>query len=272
MSDLISKTFDFSLRKYELNWIEATSKNARLRDIYRNPTLSLYTSMVYGFSNHLPYSMDIEQEEYVPADFLNMIPNDGEENSWFKWEDRITFFNSMVNWGDTFKSAILLQICNIFQKMILGQFPNDYVLTEENYTTWGIDKMTDNREYNRCFFEILKSLPSWYSRLISSSDNQERRSILESLYASMTNRISAYYGSLKETGIDGNVVRENKGSTPIRPSDDVAMLVHWENITFHDGISDIIEAIKKEQLENYNKTKSPSLSELPDGSQVHKLK
>lgn len=47
--------------------------------------------MVYSFARHLPYSMDIEQPEYVPADFLNMIPHDVEENNWFKYDDRRTF-------------------------------------------------------------------------------------------------------------------------------------------------------------------------------------
>jgi len=60
----------------KLNWIERISKDSYVSDSYKNPTLSLYTSMVYGFANHFPYSMDIEQPEYVPADFFNMIPND----------------------------------------------------------------------------------------------------------------------------------------------------------------------------------------------------
>ena len=29
----------------------------------KNPSLSLHISMVYGFAKHLPYSMDINQEE-----------------------------------------------------------------------------------------------------------------------------------------------------------------------------------------------------------------
>jgi len=198
LKSLIVKTYDSSLTGYAQNWIEELQDNIRLRDYYRNPTLSLYTSMVYGFANHLPYLMDIEQPEYVPADFLNMVPDDVEENSWFKWEDRRTYFNAMIHWGDTFKSGMLLQICNVFQKMILGQFPTNFILTEENYIGWGIDLITQDQEYNRCFFETLKTLPDWYHKLTSSVNNDERRNILDVMYADIMSKVSARYGSFKK--------------------------------------------------------------------------
>lgn len=272
MESLIVKVYDSSLQGYAQNWIEELQNNSSLRDCYRNPTLSLYTSMVYGFANHLPYSMDIEQPEYVPADFLNMLPNDVEENSWFKWEDRRTYFNAMTHWGDTFKSGMLLQICNIFQKMILGQFLTDFALTEENYTSWGIDLMTKDKEYNRCFFETLKVLPDWYHKLISSVNNDERRSILDMMYLDIMGKVSARYGSFKKTDTAGNTIREYKGSIPIRPSSDVSMFVHWDDVTFCDGIPEVIEAIKREQLEKYNKRKLELLSELSGDSYTPKLK
>lgn len=270
MESLIVKTFDNSLQSHAQNWIDELQNNFYLKDDYQNPTLSLYTSMVYGFANHLPYSMDIEQPEYVPADFLNMIPNDVEENNWFKWDDRRTYFNAMVHWGDTFKSGMLLQMCNLFQKMILGQFPNNFVLTEDDYTSLGIDVMTKDQEYNRCFFETLKALPDWYQKLSAATDNDERRSILEAMYADIMSKISARYGSFKETDGNGNTVRESKGTISIRPSDDVSMFVHWEYITFHDGIPDVIEAIRREQMNNYNKIKQQS--KISEDIQVPKLK
>lgn len=272
MESLIVKAYDASLQGYAETWIEELQNNSRLRDYYNNPTLSLYTSMVYGFANHLPYSMDIVQPEYVPADFLNMIPSDVEENSWFKWKDRRTYFNAMINWDDAFQSGMLLQMCNIFQKMILGQFPIDFVLTEENYTEWGIDLITNDEEYNRCFFETLKTLPDWYHKLISSVNNDERRSILDAMYSDIMSKISARYDSFKETGTDGNTIREYKGSIPIMPSRDVSMLVYWDHVKFHDGIPSVIEAIKSEQLRTYNKSESEPLSELSDDSHTSKLK
>lgn len=261
MENLIVKTYDSSVQGYAQNWIEEIQKNERMKDYYKNPTLSLYTSMVYGFANKLPYSMDIEQPEYVPADFLNMVPNDALENDWFKWEDRRTFFNAMTRWGDTFKSGMLLQMCNIFQKMILGQFPTDFALTEEDYTSWGIDLMTNDQEYNRCFFETLKSLPDWYQKLLSSANNEERRSVLDMLYSDIMNKISARYDSFKEVDTNGSTITEYKGIFPIDPSSDVSLLVNWENVRFHNGIPTVIEAIKGEQIEMYDKNKTGLLEE-----------
>ena len=248
MKNLINTNYDTDLHIYERDWIEKNSKN----NMYKNPSVSLYTSMVYSFAKHLPYSMDIEQPEYVPADFFNMMPLDIETNNWFKWEDRRTFFNAMIRWSDTFKTGILLQICNIFQKMILGKFPADFELEEKEYTDLGIDMLTKNEEYNRNFFEMLKSLPTYYQKIINASDNNERRAILDEIYADLMNKIATYYGGFREVDTYGNIKRESNSIVPIHPSKDVEMLVFWENIEFHDGISSIIQFMKEEQLKSYS--------------------
>lgn len=273
MEELTVKPYDNSLQNYESRWIESVLKNCNKRSMYRNPTASLYTSMVYGFANHLPYSMDIEQPEYVPADFLNMVPYDALENNWFKWDDRKTFFIALVNWGDTYKTGMLLQMCNVFQKMILGQFQSDFILREEDYINLDIDSMTKDKEYNRNFFEILKSLPDWYRKLVSATDNDKRRKVLEEMYADIMNKIAARYGTVRKTEVGEKVItfKESKGTTIIRPSKDVEMLVYWDDITFHDGIPDIIEGIKQEQLINYNK-RNQSSSEPQKDSHILKLK
>lgn len=256
MEKLIFKTTDSLARFYAEDWIEKTKNDNDERNNYNNLSLCLYTSMVYGFANHLPYSIDIEQPEYVPADFLNMLPNDVEENWWFKYEDRRTYFNALVNWGDTFKTGILLQVCNIFQKMILNQIPSDFVITEENYVSWGIDLITNNKEYNRHFFETLKSLPYWYKKLFSSTNNEKRRCILDMMYPDIINKLAGRYDTFKEIDTNGNIIRESNGSIPIRPSKDISMLVYWDYVTYYDGISEVIDAIKNEQLKTYNENKS----------------
>ena len=267
MESLIVKTYDTSLQNYELNWVKKVSKNFNKRNIYRNPTASLYTSMVYGFAKHLPYSMDILQPEYVPADFLNMTPHDVEENNWFKWENKRTFFNSLIHWGDTFKTGMLLQMCSLFQKMLLGEFPHNFVLKEEDYIGLGIDTMTSDKEYNRCFFETLKSFPDYYQKIDITVNNEERRKVLEEMYLDMINKLTARLGSFKETDISGNTIKESKGSVPTRPYKDISMLVYWDNITFHDGIPDIIQAIKEEQLKRYNNSKLQFSNILPEDNQ-----
>lgn len=272
MESLIVKSYNSSLQDYELNWIEKTLNNKNLINEYRNPTLSLYISMVYGFAEHLPYSIDIEQPEYVPADFLNMIPKDVDTNQWFKWDDRRTVFYSMINWGDTFKSGMLLQLCNVFQKMILGEFTHDFVLNEEDFLKMGFDSLTKNQEYNRCFFETLKSLPNHYNKVMSATNNDERRKALEDMYKEVMTKISARYGGFRERDADGNIIRESKVTIPIRPSKDVDMLVYWDDVTFHDGIPSLIEEIKKEQMKQYQNKKDDSSKALPEANSTPKLK
>ena len=268
MDNLIVKQYDKELQSYEYNWMDSIIGGSYSREDFSNPSLSFYTSMVYGFANNLPYSMDIEQPEYVPADFLNMEPFDVEENNWFKWEDRRTYFNAMVRWGDTFKTGMMLQMCSLFQKMLLGQFPTHFELKEEDYVGWGIEAMTKNKEYNRCFFETLKSLPSYYERVTSASNNDERRKVLEEIYAEIVYRIAERYGGLKETGADGEVIREVKGTLPIRPAKDIEMLVYWDRIDYFDGIPDVIASIKEEQLKKYIGNKPQELSGTTEGKYI----
>lgn len=160
----------------------------------KNPSLSLHISMVYGFAKHLPYSMDINQEEYVPGDFLNLEPYDVNENSWFNYPDRRTIYNAMVHWGDTFKSGVLLQVCFIFQQMIIGNIPADYKVRDEDYELLGISHLTNNEEYNRSFFEILLMLPTFYQNVISTSNNDERRQKLDEMYESICEKIEMRVG------------------------------------------------------------------------------
>lgn len=239
-----------SLKVYETNWLENIIKMKKI-DCYSNPSLSFYASMVYGFANHLPYSMDIMQPEYVPADFLNMSPFDVDTNPCFKFEDRRNFFNSLVRWGDTFKTGMLLQFCNIFQKMLLGQFPVDYEISKEYYYIWGVDKLTKDEEYNRYFFETLKSLPNYYDKVEGTKNNEERRCALEEMYSSIMAKISARYGGFKQTDCNGTVVRETKGVLQIKPSRDIEMFLYWDNVVYHDGIESVISEIKNAQLKNY---------------------
>lgn len=161
---------------------------------YDNPSLSFISSMVYGFAGHLPYSMDIEQEEFVPGDFLNLEPHDVEENPWFKYSDRRTYFNSMVNWGDTFKSGILLQVCYIFQQMLLGNISPNVSFTQQDFEKQGFAKFTPYIEYNKRFFYIIRLLPKYYVKVVSSKDNEERRKNLEEVYSFMRSAIGQRVG------------------------------------------------------------------------------
>ena len=250
MENFIKSANDGFLRTYEENWISNNKRSIFSSD---NPSLSFFASMVYGFAKHLPYSMDIEQPEYVPADFFNMEPLDVETNNWFRYDDKRTFFNAMINWNDTFRSGMFLQMCVLFQKMLIGQFTHDYELKEADYVNWGIDEMTGDKNYNRKFFETLKSLPMYYQKVNSASTNEERRLLLNEVYAELVKNINSWKFATRVK--DANGVHESPPVCPTRLEESVYLLFCWSRVSFTDGISSVIEAIKKEQLKKYKKNK-----------------
>ena len=214
----------------------------------KNPSLSLHISMVFGFAKHLPYSMDIKQEEYVPGDFLNLEPYDVDENSWFKYNDRRTIYNAMVHWGDTFKSGVLLQVCFIFQQMLLGNIPADFKIGEEDYELLGINKLTNN-VYNRNFFEILSMLPAFYQNVISTSNNDERRKKLDEMYAQVRDKIENRVGGYCKRDSEGNVIEQHEARFQCEAYKDIDMFAYFNYITYFDGLNlDITRIIKEEQL------------------------
>ena len=161
---------------------------------HSRPEDEIIFTMVYDFTENLPYSMDIKQDEYVPADFMNMRPYDADKHPFFKWEDQATVYKAMTSSGDTFRSGIMMQICAVFQKMLSNQFPNDYELKEEDFYSWGIDEMTSDEEYNKKFFEALKTLPAYYKRVQETRNNHERRDTLKEIYEEMELNIANRVG------------------------------------------------------------------------------
>ena len=239
------KIGDNSFNLHDEEWLAIAKKRY---DLERNPSLGLYASMVYGFAKHLPYSMDIEQPEYIPADFLNTEPLDADYSSFFKYEDSRTFFRSLTSFHETFESGIILQICFIFQKMILGEFPYNFEIKDSDYYDWGIDEMTSNQEYNRRFFNILKTLPTYYKKVITATSNAERRKHLEEMYNKIELEIARLWG-----GSNNYEYSPEEPPAIIEPYKDVVLKINPWGITYYDGITEIIEQIKKEQLKKYKK-------------------
>lgn len=219
-------------------------------------------SMVYDFAKKLPYSMDIQQDEYVPADFLNMTPYDFQSDKFFKWEDSRTVYKAMTSWGDTFKSGILLQVCAVFQKMLSEQFPSTYSLNDDDFYLWGIDSMTSNSEYNKRFFETLKSLPAYYKRVLSAKTNEERRGALAEIYGEIENGIVNKIGGFRETDSSGKIVREAKPTIACVPSSDLKMLYYFRNIRYNSDIGPLKGMIKKQELNRLEKQKDLPKIEL----------
>ena len=225
-------------------------------------------SIVYEFASKLPYSMDYMDKDFVPGIFLNVAPVN--PSKWI-FKDYSSLYNKMINWGDTKKSGILLQICNIFQAMLMGQFPSNYQLTEEDFHNLGIDQMTSDNEYNRFLFETLEMLPQYCLKLNSTQNSDERRKILDDIYKVILDRVGQKVAGFKRTSVDGDIisVQEHKATIRLLPHRDLDMLYSNERIKFGFGVRDLVDNINKKiaiginqsngniYLESENKNKGP---------------
>lgn len=201
-------------------------------------------SIVYEFASKLPYSMDYMDKDFVPGIFLNVAPMN--PSKWI-FKDYSSLYNKMINWGDTKKSGILLQICNIFQAMLMGQFPSNYQLTEEDFHNLGIDQMTSDNEYNRFLFEILQMLPQYCLKLNSTQNLDERRKILDDIYMVILDGVGQNIGGFRRTSVDGDIisVQEHKATICLFPHRDLDMLYYFEGIKFDFGVRDLVDNINK---------------------------
>lgn len=201
-------------------------------------------SIAYEFAKKLPYSMDYMDKDFVPGIFLNVSP--ANPNKWI-FKDYSSLYYKMINWGDTKKSGVLLQICNIFQTMLMGQFPVNYQLTEEDFYNLGINQMTRDDEYNRYLFETLKILPQYCLKLNSTQNMDERRKILDDIYMIILDRIGQKIGGFKKTSVDGDIisVQESKATIRLCPHRDLDMLYYFERIEFGFGVTNLIDNINK---------------------------
>lgn len=202
-------------------------------------------TMVYDFARNLPYSMDPKDKDFVPGDFLNFKPETSNHNI-FKWWDSLYF--KMIDWGDSLKSGVLLEACFIFQKMLMGDFPNDYQLSEEDYYNMGINSMTSNDEYSRNLFEVLKELPDYYKKVNSQHDFEERRKTLDDVYSLMKNKIGNKVGGMRKSdfvgGVEVSIV--HKATINWAPHRDIAMVYHFNGVNDFGGINckPLIESIR----------------------------
>ena len=203
---------------------------------------NIICSLVYKFARKLPYSMDYLDENFIPGDFLNVTPTQ-KNNRIFKYYNNI--YGQMIDWGDSLKSGVLLQVCVIFQKMLCGIVPHDYELKDEDFSNLGISNMTSNQEYNYNLFETLKKLPEYYTIVNASSNIEDRRKALDEIYLLMKNQIGQKVGGMRRTEVNGSIIKiqESKAITNWSPYRDLEMLYCFSNI---DGYGmDCSELINK---------------------------
>lgn len=214
-----------------------------------NPSATILGSMVYGFAKHLPYSMDIEHEEFVPGDFLNMVPPDADENKFFMRDNNRTIFKRMRD-SDGWESAILLQVCYIFQQMLLGKIP-PFELSDSDYERMRVSHHFE--DYNKKYFEIMKKLPMYYKKIVLSENSETRLTNLEIVYKEINENLRGYIGAFTEKETYGNetiITKQIEATTPHAPYHDVKMVLGvYES---YDGLNfPLTKIIKEEELKNY---------------------
>lgn len=175
--------------------------------------------MVYEFAKNLPYSMDYMDEKFVPGDFINFKPENPKK---FLFVDYGCVYNKMIHWGDTIVNGVKLQVCNIFQKMLMTESVDRYQLEEIDFYTYGFDNLTGMDIYNRNVFNLLVDLPKYCALVRNATSKEERRKALEEVY-NVIDKVTSYVEYTKKTNkvitegvetIDEEVIRFVRGWSP----------------------------------------------------------
>lgn len=202
-------------------------------------------SMVYKFAKNLPYSMDYLDDDFTLADFINYIPSNSDK---YLFKDYGSIYNKMIIWSDTLVSGIQLQVCNIFQKMLISNKSDNYNLSDDDYYNYGFDKLASMEYYNKTIFYFFRLLP-YYCILVNSSDNiEERRKKLDEVYGyiwQVTNNVIKKSNDVvisKDVIILGKVVEYNHRW---KPSQDLEMMFYFERIeNYNLNCRELIDYIK----------------------------
>ena len=225
-------------------------------------------SIVYEFAKKLPYSIDYMDEDFVPGIFLNVAPSNPKT---YIYKYNNSLYDKMINWGDTLKSGILLQICFIFQTMLMQRIPSNYQLSEEDYYNLGISNMTSDKEYNRYLFEMLKSLTEYCARVNLTESTEDRRKVLDEVYVIMFQKIGQKIGGIRRTSIDGDIIsiQEHKSTICLVPHRDLDMLYYFNNIRFGFGVERLVKKINI--INGLNNEKNMNGSEIDENPKKRML-
>ena len=213
-------------------------------------------ALVYRFASNLPYSMDYKDPDFVPGDFINFNPVNPKK---YLFLDYGNLYNKLIHWGDTILTGIQLQVCNIFQKMLLSNNEDKYQLTDEDYYFYGFDKLTSMELYNRSVFNLLLDLPKYSKMINACEDTEERRKSLDSVYA-IISKVTSYVEKIKCTQvevIDGiEMVREEIESYKHfwSPRADLEMMYYFNHINNYSNmpLDLVIDTVKERMLEQSN--------------------
>lgn len=212
--------------------------------------------LVYQFARKLPNSMDYKDPEFVIGDFINFMPVNPKK---YMFIDYGSIYNKMINWSDTIVSGVKLQVCNIFQKMLMSVNPDKYQLDEEDFYLYGFDKLTGMEIYNRNVFNLLVDLPKYCKLVNSTNDINERRKHLKNVYE-VIEKVTSHveYVRRNKTEVCSDILEfEDKKVDFVHfwsPDSDLDMMYHFNNINIGScnihGIISQSNAVLFNQLES----------------------
>ncbi len=210
--------------------------------------------MVYEFASKLPYSMDYMDPYFVPGDFLNLRPENPKK---YIFIDHGNLYNKLVSWGDTIVNGVKLQVCTIFQKMLMTEDTDRYQLEEIDFYTYGFDKLTGMDIYNKNIFNLLVGLPKFCVLVRNAQTPEERRKVLEQVYE-VIDRVASYVEYTKTTNevitegievVDTSVVQfVHRWS----PKQDLEMMYHFNNLdVWNIDIRPLLQESRKQLPSGY---------------------
>ena len=210
--------------------------------------------MVYEFASKLPYSMDYMDPDFVPGDFINMRPENPKKSIFI---DHGNLYNKLVSWSDTIVNGVKLQVCTIFQKMLMTEDTERYQLEEIDFYTYGFDKLTGMDIYNKNIFNLLVGLPKFCVLVRNAQTPEERRAVLKQVYE-VIDRVASYVEYTKTTNevitegievVDTSVVQFVHGWSP---KQDLEMMYHFNYMDIWNiNIRPLLNELRKQLTSGY---------------------
>ena len=210
--------------------------------------------MVYEFASKLPYSMDYMDPDFVPGDFLNMRPENPKKSIFV---DHGNLYNKLVRLSDTIVNGVKLQVCTIFQKMLMTEDTDRYQLEEIDFYTYGFDKLTGMDIYNKNIFNLLVGLPKFCVLVRNAQTPEERREVLKQVYE-VIDRVASYVEYTKTTNeviTDGIEVVDTSVVQFVHrwsPQQDLEMMYHFNYMDIWNiNIRPLLNELRKQLPSGY---------------------
>ena len=171
--------------------------------------------------------------------------------------DHGNVYNKLVSWSDTIVNGVKLQVCTIFQKMLMTEDTDRYQLEEIDFYTYGFDKLTGMDIYNKNIFNLLVGLPKFCVLVRNAQTPEERREVLKQVYE-VIDRVASYVEYTKTTNevitdgievVDTSVVQFVHGWSP---QQDLEMMYHFNYMDIWNiNIRPLLNELRKQLPSGY---------------------